>query len=291
MNRLYIIGNGFDLWHGLPTSYRAFFKFAHNDLENLELYFNPGDGEPWHDFEGSLGTYDWQSMYSDYNHIDMRLDSFKPSEFYGLEDELAETTRELVDTVTELFQEWISAIDVSETSKILEFEPSARFINFNYTSTLQTVYGVDASRILHIHGSVEEMSELIFGHGATMDEEPELDENGDSNRSMATDSENAAKFPFHAFKKPTDKVIEKNRGFFESLEGIEEIVVIGHSMNDIDLPYFMEIAKNTRRAKWKMCHHSQMDEKHHIAQLIKCGVTRGSISTCQNEELRQNSTL
>lgn len=28
MAKLYMIGNGFDLWHGLPTGYDRFYAFA-----------------------------------------------------------------------------------------------------------------------------------------------------------------------------------------------------------------------------------------------------------------------
>ena len=43
MRQLFIIGNGFDLAHNLPTSYEDFivfkFKKANNDLENYKALF------------------------------------------------------------------------------------------------------------------------------------------------------------------------------------------------------------------------------------------------------------
>ncbi|MDY0288954.1 MAG: AbiH family protein [Sphaerochaeta sp.] len=41
-------------------------------------------------------------------------------------------------------------------------------------------------------------------------------------------------------KKTTD-VLEKYRSMFEALVDIEQIVVIGHSLSDVDHPYFEEI--------------------------------------------------
>jgi len=58
MNTLYVIGNGFDLWHGLPTSYRQFYEFAKDTLDELEEHylFDPNDDVPWYDFENALNN-------------------------------------------------------------------------------------------------------------------------------------------------------------------------------------------------------------------------------------------
>jgi hypothetical protein len=53
--------------------------------------------------------------------------------------------------------------------------------------------------------------------------------------------------------KKTSEVIIKNKSYFKSLEGIKNIVVIGHSLSKVDYPYFKEIIKyNTSSAdlKW-----------------------------------------
>lgn len=39
MTKLYVIGNGFDLWHGLPTIYRQLYDFAKEILDELENYY------------------------------------------------------------------------------------------------------------------------------------------------------------------------------------------------------------------------------------------------------------
>ena len=38
MEVLYVIGNGFDLWHGLPTKYTDFYKFIEGGLDELKKY-------------------------------------------------------------------------------------------------------------------------------------------------------------------------------------------------------------------------------------------------------------
>lgn len=287
MTTLYIIGNGFDFWHKLPTSYDLFYDFAKDTLDELESYFyiDATQGGPWSDFENCLGTYDWRLMYEAHDYTDVTAENFKPSEAFGLEDELADQTDQLVETIKEQFHAWIDEIDISVASPKMRFNVNDRFLNFNYTSTLQLVYGINVNNVHHIHGRSDVYDELVFGHLETVEEEPELDEDGNSNRTMFSDAEGAAKYPFYALQKPVNEIIEKNRTFFQSLNDISGIIVIGHSLNKIDLPYFAEVAKNAIAAKWTVCCYMPEDEIHHVNQLIKCGVKRENIGTCKYADL------
>lgn len=220
MTTLYIVGNGFDLWHELPTSYSEFNAFAEEALSELENYYSfdfSGQG-PWCDFENSLGKFDWRAFYNDHNHIDAASESFRPSFIYCLEDDLVDQTDQHVDGIRECFQEWVSEIDVTTAERKLEFTENAKFLTFNYTSTLQVAYGIPDQQILHIHGKAEAFDELIFGHGETMEEEPEFDKYGESCRTPFSDAEGAAKYPFYALQKPVGAVLEIHKNFFESLE-------------------------------------------------------------------------
>ena len=176
----------------------------------------------------------------------------EPSEAYSLEDDINEQADSLVEVVKERFHDWIESIDISQAQKKTRFSKGDSFLSFNYTSTIQAIYGVDPVDILHIHGRADAYDDLIFGHGETMEEESELDENGDSNRTMFSDAEGAAKYPFYALQKPVSETINANIKFFDSLEGFSTINVIGHSLNDIDLPYFEEIARNAKYAGWRV---------------------------------------
>ncbi|MCY1456298.1 Bacteriophage abortive infection AbiH [compost metagenome] len=131
---------------------------------------------------------------------------------------------------------------------------------------------------MHIHGRSDAYDDLIFGHGETREEEPERDENGDSNRTMFSDAESAAKYPFYALQKPVSDVIKNNRAFFDSLGDYSTISIIGHSLNDIDLPYFEEIAKNTNNVKWAIYCYKLEDRDHYLQQLAKCGVDSRDIT-------------
>jgi len=282
MAKLCIIGNGFDLWHGLPTSFEHFNEFAKEMLAEFEQFYPfdlPREGL-WRDFENSLGRFDWNRFFEAHNHIDITSESFKYSEVYCLEDDLAEQSDRHVEAIRESFREWVEGIDISVAERKLAFPQDASFITFNYTSTLQSVYGIGEERVLHIHGRADNFDELIFGHGEIMEEEPELDGNGDSNRTMFSDAEGAAKYPFYALQKPVSEVIEKNREVFNSVRHVSEIIVIGHSLNDIDLPYFKELAACAPNARWLVCGLKEVEEVKKMEKLVSCSVRRESIRTC-----------
>lgn len=139
--------------------------------------------------------------------------------------------------------------------------------------------------IFHIHGKADRYDDLIFGHGETMEEMPELDENGDSNRTMFSDAEAAAKRPFYALQKPVDDVLNEHMSLFRSLSSIQKIIVIGHSLNKIDLPYFEEIARQAPDANWTVCIYKPEEKDPAIQALSKCGVPDGKIDICRYMDL------
>lgn len=287
MSELWVIGNGFDLWHGLPTSYSNFYQFAKTALDELEAYYVPGpeNSGPWSDFENSLATFRCSEFYDAHDHIDIDSDNFRPSFVYGLEDDLSEQAELLVEAIRENFREWIEGIDISRAvGHRLTIPDDALFISFNYTSTLEQIYGIAAERILYLHGNAKNYDDLIFGHGQSMKEEPELDENGDSNRTMFSDAEGAAKYPFYALQKPVYDVLDKNRGFFDTLEHITKITVFGHSLNFIDLPYFRKLAVSAPNAHWSIICHADSEKEHHLKKLVSCEVPRDRVRvfSCAN---------
>lgn len=77
--KLYIIGNGFDIWHGIPSSYRNFRDFVGSCdsqiLDDVEKYLNPD--ENWSDLEAAFGYLDTSQVIDD-------LEYFMPS--YAAED-------------------------------------------------------------------------------------------------------------------------------------------------------------------------------------------------------------
>ncbi|MFN3880103.1 MAG: bacteriophage abortive infection AbiH family protein [Nitrincola lacisaponensis] len=287
MRKLYIIGNGFDLWHDLPTGYDQFCKFAKETLEEIENYYllDATKEVPWHDFENSLADFNWSEFFDCHNHLNVDSENFRPSFTFGLEDDLREQADQIVEKIRDCFRDWVNGIDASVAERRLAIKEDSQYINFNYTSTLETIYGIDKNNVLHIHGRAEACDELIFGHGKTMLEEPELDVNGDSNSTMFSDAEGAAKYPFHALKKPVNEILERNKRFFNSLKNIDEILVIGHSLNNIDLPYFKKLAKCAQNTEWLVCCYNIEKKEDHVQKLVECGALRERIRVCEYSEL------
>jgi len=282
MTKLYIIGNGFDKYHKLPTGYDDFHKFVidnYSEIENVfEEYFllRGNEDSLWSDFEADLGTFKWKYFFNEKNTIDVQDESFRPSCRFGLEDDLRQETDELVDKIKEVFENWLNRIDLESTDKKNEFQEYAFFLNFNYTLTLEEVYKIPSEMIFHIHGDIQNNADsLIFGHN---EEFIEIDTNGDSDQTMFTSSENMSKYPFYAFKKPVTEIITENKLFFENIKSIEEVIVFGHSLNPVDIPYFEEIVKQTKNSvSWKVSFYEEKEKESHIITLQEIGIEKSNI--------------
>lgn len=268
------------MWHELPTSYQDFAIFARELLSDIENYysFDFNNNNPWHDFENALGAFEPEFLLSEHNEIDVTADDFRPSFVYGLEDAMTELADAHVNSIREKFDEWIRQIDVSKCSEKTEFPDDSVFISFNYTSTLQSVYGIDSNRVLHIHGNVENHDELIFGHGREIHDVLEVDENGDSTRDMFSDARANARYPLHILKKPVDDILARHDQFFEQLHGIETVVVVGHSLNTIDHPYFKRINAALPNVRWHVIYYSASESAGFVKSLVACGVNPDCIS-------------
>ena len=284
MTVLYVIGNGFDLFHDLPTRYTSFREHSGSKLSDLESYFNfdLDDDNMWWNFENKLGDFDDRLFYDEHC-LNDQCESW--GEAQGVADDISEWADRLVNEISESFESWIESIDVSSARPLLKIDRCARYLSFNYTSVLQHVYGVPACQVNHIHGSVSGGGPIIFGHGNEIQDEPELDANGDSNRTMYTDAENAAKIPLYALKKNVSEIIRENRNYYRSLSDITNIVIIGHSLNLIDMQYFVELIKCTSEVNWLVSYYSKDEVYHHRAQLINAGVPDTRIKTFPASEI------
>jgi len=263
--------------------------FAQDSLDVFTEYYD-FDGpleSHWCDFENDLANFCWSSFYDNHRHMDFSSENFKHSLLYCLHDDLEEQTECHVEEMRGVFENWVDTIDVSSAKTVFVFPEDIKFFTFNYTSTLQSVYGISEDRVFHVHGSLKSDDELVFGHGEkAMAEMPELDENGDRNSSVFTYAENAAKYPFYAFQKNVNEIIKSNRCVFESFDSMSKIIVLGHSINEVDRPYFREIAKFAPQAKWFVSFFEEKEELHHLDALIGCGIVRENIQICTWSELK-----
>ncbi|KAB2910835.1 MAG: hypothetical protein F9K30_22240, partial [Dechloromonas sp.] len=138
-DRLYIIGNGFDLHHGIASQYRQFAAYLaqsdHTVFRMVEDYFS-ADEEFWADFEQRLAEFDAHQA------IDYAM-QFHSDERHGhFQYECEQIATGLSTGLRERFSEWIRSLRIparNEVSRPLVIDQDALFLSFNYTPTLERV--------------------------------------------------------------------------------------------------------------------------------------------------------
>ncbi|SDR88228.1 Bacteriophage abortive infection AbiH [Formosa sp. Hel1_31_208] len=292
---LYIIGNGFDLHHGLKTSYFDFSEYLQqkdSELYNtLESYidFPTEDNSLWSKFEENLANLNLDEIFNDYSLFlpDIASDDFRSRDMHTFPDIMEDLCESLTTNLLQNFLEFIQSIEYSKSvdGLLINLKKKSNFLTFNYTPTLEKIYGIESQRINYIHNSAFYGSEpIILGHEIepkSFEEKPpenlseeELEQwYGNFDYSIDTGKENLLKY-FERTYKPSNEVINNNMHFFENLGCINEVFVLGHSVSKVDLPYFEELKKHIRKkAKWNVSFYNYDSIKNIKLNLNSIGVT------------------
>lgn len=270
MTKLFIIGNGFDIHHGIHSRYTDFAGWLKNvdrqvfdAVEEFVPAYIDADGNQlnaWSDLENNLANFDTDQLM-DYgaNFLpSYGADDWSESGHHDHEYELDRVIRMVSVRLHQRFVEWLSALTIPSAIDlpVSVIDPGGRFLNFNYTPTLQRLYGVHD--VLHIHGSLlDEAAQIVLGHGW----EPESREKLASYIDEDTDTRVAGGYHliddyFGETFKPTEKIIERNRAFFESLHDVTEVFVLGHGMAEVDRSYYFELLNFVPKpAHWTISYH------------------------------------
>lgn len=269
---LYIIGNGFDLAHNMATRYDDFRKWLIGNgridiIKELQSVFpeqNKNGYLLWSDFENALGFYDINKVIN-WNWKDLCLIEYTIGEgMFTIPDYYLNT--KLLDIINNSFSEWFSSIPLPIMPKYNNLKKDAYYLTFNYTDTLETLYGISEKQILHIHGRVSKKEKLIFGH------DREITISGYLNKSFDVRENNERIQRLNDIdnlRKPCDKIIENNDAFFQNLSHIQTIYPIGHSCAKIDFPYFQKIKKSIdAEAIWSFTPYNK-DDKRRMQELKK----------------------
>lgn len=256
---LHIIGNGFDLHHGLKTSYKDFktwiemVKRREEYVEQMESFFtelnDKGENLLWSDFETAIGLPDIDNVFEQYAEAN-RESAHDTNQYLSyLDDNITVNyNNEITHTTPQLLAEWINSVNEdlqlkkwdrkAEIAKLPIFDEIGLFLNFNYTDTLTVVYGIDDEQIFHIHGREAVNEPLIIGHNSDID----YTEDGQ----MMLDELNIKKSMVKAIeslKKKYHDNLYKRLDFVERLKDVDEVVIYGHSLSDIDREYFRIIKR------------------------------------------------
>ncbi|MBQ8143026.1 MAG: bacteriophage abortive infection AbiH family protein [Bacilli bacterium] len=258
--KLYIIGNGFDLHFKLPTrvdDFKAILanKRAYNYC--LALDFFEGYGVDWSKYESSLADIDIDDFAEDHIALPDYTSDHESDRDWGITnieyhvDYLNKAINESLEEMSKAANEELERISLSEEEKrLIEGEP---IISFNYTSTIERLYHRDC---FHIHGFYEIGELLVFGYRNSYESRIErqlnCDREEDHDYYVDTQKEVLIDF-YHSWKKKLR--MAELESYLSRLNGIDEVVVIGHSMGEVDSDYFELIERILRPKKWVVYYH------------------------------------
>ena len=279
MQRLIIIGNGFDRAHNLPTAYSHFMNQLtedHVDFYNTICQYIPEDSL-WTSFEEALAELDDAQLQDDNSCYLLGYgdENWRDSAHHDFQYMIGESLS-FVSDIPQYFSKWIRSID-TDVPPIMPahiVDKSNLYLSFNYTDTLEMVYNIPTKNILYIHGKARRGDKLIVGHHSDdlVQDEPEPQFDSEEERQIyydnydedvrVTEAKGIIKSYFKSTYKDTETIIKSNRGFFNSLSQISEIYIYGHSLSDIDFAYFDEINNSVSPCcKWYISYHSENDYK------------------------------
>lgn len=275
MSSLFITGNGFDIAHGIPTTYADFRNYVIdqypealtlrnevvylNDLLDIdpiafsaEILLNAMDkaaGENWSNFEEALATISFNEKLPKPNHKENETeeeDHELMSQYLLYMEKLTSSFNKCSSYWQILFFKWIRSIQdkiekhqflPKENLKTLLSNNDMLFFTFNYTKTLQELYGI--SKITHIHNRVGQ--KLIFGHGnekATYGQGVHMSSEDINITSSFLDD------MIGSFQKDTISPLKKYRNFFQKLDhNVNEVYSYGFSYGSVDSVYIKRIVE------------------------------------------------
>ncbi|WP_081411689.1 bacteriophage abortive infection AbiH family protein [Chryseobacterium gregarium] len=293
--RLYLIGNGFDITHNLNCKYCHFHTYLKNHRYDVldcmaKFYDIEEDSELWSDFETNLEkniVYESLKDIIGDNTPNFMSDDFRDGDWYDAEISVEQECDELLQYIRNGFEEWIISLEVDLLSKKFNLKNDDFYITFNYTETLERIYEILDSNILHIHHKVGE--KLIFGHGKKTDAFnvrealygdqnifEEVDEYGNVESSEIGHekfAENAVIAFYDKMRKPTEEVINHNHLFFSKLSPIEEVIIWGLSYSDVDFPYIEKVLNSVNEnVIWTLSYFSETDKHNAIRTMQRLGV-------------------
>lgn len=252
---LHIVGNGFDLAHGIASSYADFKDYAwkHGDqylmglLETCYPDVNPWNGELylWSDLERALGNLDFQAAF-EASTDDIQLEDGHEGRYIAqMEDAPEFLLGMMFDAFHRVFEDWVNDIDnnVDPIPNLSHFGGGDNYLSFNYTDTLEKVYGVPRNRINYIHGRRNSNDEIIVGHHAVVNANDHLSDDPMVYEYQGYD--NIAN-EVNKQRKLTSDIIANNSEYWQSLGQVDKVMVYGHSLTDVDMDYFHEVAKHVK---------------------------------------------
>ena len=264
-DKLYIIGNGFDLHHGLRTSYANFrddyikkkSSVLWNDL--LDIYGDTpqNDNLWWKDFENMLGKVDYESLSKSQN-----------GEAVGF----MKVRNLMKGKLPPLFGKWIKDVNSQIDASIF---------------LLEKAYHVKEDNVWHIHGTIKHPDDIVVGHDADAGQLVKYTQeyNKDQQRISPSYADNINQEVLNGAKKVRNRIYLQEDKFYQ-YSNIRHYVAMGFSFNDIDMPYIEKMWSVNRQkeaADWTLYWYSSGEDNLMKKKLIELGVNEKSITTLKWE--------
>lgn len=289
--KLIICGNGLDIHVGLNTSYRAYRDYLLNkkiyegesaiSIIEKSDFFIPRDKDCWTDLENAL-TFDYRKYITQY------IDAFDRD----IDDNNYETSIAQMNSANQFFQnnsqaiardftnnwfwEWIARVYYNNIEEVCYknsndgihevIDGDCICINFNYTHTLEDMFGINKTNVLYIHNRLPDKRNLNdkgidferdilalakkqFQFGSVnnyLDEWINFANSIKLKSSQKLMSKKSLidnlKEIYYAFSKKLSMNYDVLSKFIdENKTKITEVIVIGHSMLGVDEPYYRDV--------------------------------------------------
>lgn len=290
-SRLYIIGNGFDIYHGINSRYSNFKDYVEendNDLyEMLEEYFDTVS--LWSDFEETLAYIDVDTIVDDAENylVSYGADDWSDAYHHDYQYEIQRVVDIVTKQLKKHFTDWILQLDIPNNPQ-LTLEKRAKFLTFNYTDTLESVYNVPVNNIVYIHNkAVNQDSVLILGHSRNPANTNSFREQNDEDTDPRVAEGNYILDEYFSDTyKNTATLINDYQDYFNGLSTIKEIYLLGHSISPVDIEYF-RIMKNMvdSDAIWKVSYYGDEQRQENMDKIANLGVDRSKIEMITLDEI------
>lgn len=176
---LYILGNGFDICHGLDTSPERFLEFLktkgiYNETETAEMVFARYN-VLWGNYESCLADIDLEEIAEEQM---IAPDYFSDHEYDR--DSGIYNMKQYTESLRWAIQESLETMVDNANLKLKGKSPALRdflsqndaVLSFNYTSTLEHLYDIPYGvQVCHIHGFRDDGERLLLGFRDGISEE------------------------------------------------------------------------------------------------------------------------
>ena len=286
---LYIIGNGFDIYHGIPCGFLNFKDWVKEHdavlyFRLLKVYKYVWDDDWWSAFETSLGKLNISYYANEIGNLydpEYVKDGTIEERTKCASIKVTEEFTKIRDALRTDFQQWlIEAYRKCNIDRIIQLFDESRFLSFNYTKTLEDVYGINSKQICHIHGIIDDKDSMIVGHGLGLEEfndvldcqklrvEAEIFYKGFKTELQYVTpphkelTEQSTIYSLSALQKNVKGCMQKNEKFFNDILDVQRIYAYGFSFSPIDMPYIEKIIRRTKpETHWVISYYSQEDKR------------------------------